>query len=139
MSVAACRPHRSPRPAGQSADLAELDAAIDGEHALLARYDRAIAQLDAVAAASLVRARGRHGDHLRALSAAMRPMPSSPPSSATPSLGAMDGAAVETLLSASAAQLRSTAVRLRSGRLAALVASVAAEHEAEAFVAGDPR
>jgi hypothetical protein len=140
VSLAGCRPRRSSRPAVASGDLARIDRAVDGERALLARYDAAIAALDAVAAGRLTRARDRHAAHLRALTEAGRrpthtPPPPAPPPSAGPSV-ATDRAALATVLKASAADLRATAVRVDSGPLAALLASVAAEHAADGVVEG---
>jgi hypothetical protein len=130
-ALAGCRPHRSKRPHVPSEDLAALDQAIQGEHLLLARYDEAIARLDAVAAGRLSRARDRHTAHLQALTAVRRPSASPSPTAPTPSPAAGGRPPLPSLLAASSLSLRQTAVRVHSGRLAALLASVAAEHAAD--------
>ena len=136
-SLAGCRPRRSRRPTIASADLASIDRALVGERSLLARYDEAIAQLDAVAATPLTRARERHAAHLRALTdARLHPTPTGTPASTPPPTGSVDQKLLETDLAASAAELRATAVRTRSGQLAGLLAAVAAEHEADAAAQG---
>ena len=135
-SVVGCRPRRSSRSAVAPADKARIASAVAGEQALLARYDDAIAQLDAVAAGPLTRARDRHADHLRALTeAGPRPAPTASPSSAAPTVGP-GAAGLNTDLAASAANLREAAVRVSAGRLAALLASIAAEHVADALAEG---
>lgn len=124
---AGCRPRARP-PALDDADGAAVGDAIDAERQLLARYDLAIAQLDAVAAGPLMRARDRHHEHLRALAA--QP---SPAASASPPAGpnaAPAGSLGDTLRS-SVANLQAAALRVRSGTVAALLGSIAAEHAAD--------
>ena len=136
-SLAGCRPRRTLRRAVPVADLAVVDQALHGERALLDRYDAAIARLDAVAAGPLSRARDRHAAHLRALTQARtRPSPTESPPSAAPSAGTSDQTPLGTVLAASAAALRTAAVQVRSGRVAGLLSSVAAEHGADASAGG---
>jgi len=130
-ALVGCQPRRSGRMAMPSADLAAVDQALQGERALLARYDEAIAQLDAVAAGSLTRARARHAAHLRALTAARRPSPSASPTVPAPATTGSGELALSSLLEADSFSLRQTAVHVRTGRLAVLLASIAAEHAAD--------
>jgi hypothetical protein len=120
--------HDRHRPVGLAgADETAITSAVAAERALLARYDEAIAQLDAVAAGPLTRARDRHRLHLRALAAR------SPSTSATPSAAsAAPSGSVSTALAATVTTLQAAAVAARSGHVAALLASIAAEHAADA-------
>jgi hypothetical protein len=131
-ALSGCQPRRSPRPVLPSADRAAVAAAADAERSLLEMYDGAIAQLDAVAAGPLSRARDRHSAHLRALSAAGRSAPTAASESSAVASAPVDHSALTAALTAGAATLRATAVRVGNGRLAALLASVAAEHAADA-------
>ena len=135
--VAGCRPHGRRPTAAPNPDAAVLTAAVAAEEALLVDYDRVIAAADAVAAGRLTLARDRHATHLRALRAAAAG--SSPSAAPTPPSGS--GAALTTSLRGSAATLRTAAVGARDGRTAALLASVAAEHLADATTAAhvEPR
>ena len=136
VSVTACRPHRSPRPGLAADDRVSVDAAASDERALLALYDAAIAQLDAVAAGPLTAARARHAAHLRALTDARRPTPTAAPPSPPPVTGPADPSALMTALATSAGSLRELATGAEDGRLAALLASVAAEHAGDAMSVG---
>ena len=135
LAVAGCRPrHRrsaAPPSALNTADAAALATAAATERDLLAGYDAAIARLDAVAATALTAARERHGEHLTALSRSSGAAghSSSPTPGRTP-------ATLDPALAASVGQLQAAAVRAGSGTVAALLASVAAEHAADA--AGAP-
>lgn len=131
VALAGCRPHRSERPPVPAEDLDALDEAIAGERLLLARYDDAIARLDAVAAGPLSRARDRHAAHLHALTSARRPSPSPSPAATTPSSATGGELPLPSLLEANSLSLRQAAVHVHSGRLAALLASVAGEHAAD--------
>jgi hypothetical protein len=140
LAVAGCRSRRgrtAVRPTDAPlADRAAIESAAELERTLIARYDAAVAQLDAVAAGPLSRARDRHLAHLDAFDAAMGRR--SPSSTATPAI-APDGATSSGLtaaLTASAGALESAAVRADSGQVAALLASVAAEHAAYTAAAG---
>jgi hypothetical protein len=126
--LAGCRPHRSSGPSVPAVDRGALDEALQGERLLLARYDEAIAELDAVAAGPLSRARDRHTAHLHALTAARRPSPSP---SGSPSASVGGQLSLSSMLTANSLSLRQAAVRVRDGRLAALLASIAAEHAAD--------
>lgn len=130
-ALAGCRPHRPGRPSLSSVDRGALDAALQGERVVLARYDEAIATLDAVAARPLSRARDRHTAHLYALTAARSPSPTPPSPSGSPPATAGGELPLSSLLEANSFSLRQAAVRVRTGRLAALLASIAAEHAAD--------
>jgi len=134
LAVAGCRPRHRPaatRPhAPTASDAAALAAAAAIERDLLAGYDAAIAQLDAVAATPLTAARDRHRAHLAALTRTIR----TTGSSASPTPGRTP-ATLGPALTASVGQLQAAANRADSGALAALLASVAAEHAADAAIA----
>ena len=136
LAVAGCRPrhHRAAtRPDGLDAtDAAAVAGAVATERDLLAGYDAAIARLDAVAATPLTAARDRHRAHLAALTRTT--------GTAGPSGSRTPGRTPATLgpaLTASVGQLQAAAIRSDSGMLAALLASVAAEHAADAANASE--
>ena len=131
VSAAACRPRRSARPGLATDDRASVDAAVNDERALLALYDGAIAQLDAVATGPLTAARARHAAHLQALTEVGGATPTATASPA-PVTGPTDRSTLTAALASSAGSLREMAVRAEDGRLAAMLASVAAEHAADA-------
>jgi len=124
--AAGCRP-RGHLTGLASADRTVLRAAIDAEEGLLASYDAAIARLDAVAAGSLTRARDRHQEHLRALTATSTPRETTSPAPARTPTGD-----VNDVLATSVVTLQRSGVSARSGEVAALLASIAAEHAADA-------
>jgi hypothetical protein len=124
--VAGCRPKRARPAASPHADTAALTAAAEAEEALLADYDLAIAATDAVVAGRLGLARDRHAAHLQAL----RSAGSGAGPSATPP--ATSGTDLAPSLRSSALALRPAAVSARSGQAAALLASIRAEHAADA-------
>ena len=124
--LAGCRPHHRRSTLPPVADTAALAAALSAEQTLLASYDRAIATTDAVAAGRLSVARQRHAEHVQALQARL-PTPSPPVPSA-----AATTTSLATALRASSLQLQSAAVSARAGQTAALLASIAAEHAADA-------
>ena len=138
VSAAACRPRRSARPGLVPDDRASVDSAFNDEQALLALYDQAIAQLDAVAAGPLTAARARHAAHLQALRDIRRPSPTATASPA-PVAGPADRSTLTAALATSAGSLREMAVRADDGRLAAVLASIAAEHAADAAPVGGAR
>ena len=129
LAVTACRPRRSRTPQPVAGDVTAVDAALADEQRLLAAYDAAIASLDAVAATPLVRARARHAAHVAALTGTL-PTPSASPTS-TPAV-ARPTERLRVLLRRSSHSLQAAAVTLSDGRVAALLASIAAEHAADA-------
>jgi len=138
LAVAGCRGRRSgpaPRPTGDAPeDQAVMESAAEFERRLIAGYDAAIAQLDAVAAGRLSRSRDRHLAHLDALErAAARRRPTVP---ATPGVAPSlpPPSDLTAALTASAGALQSAAVHATSGQVAGLLASVGAEHAADAAV-----
>ena len=131
--VAGCRPRRHRREAADVRDSAALTSAAHAEEGLIADYDQAIAGLDAVAAGDLMRARQRHAAHLRALRSVAR---GASPASAPAGTGS---AALTSTLLASAASLRAAAVSAHDGPTAALLASIAAEHAADATTTAGSR
>ena len=138
VSAAACRPRHSRRPGLATDDRTSVDSAVTDEQALMAMYDAAIAELDAVAAGPLTAARARHAAHLQALTDVRRPTPTAT-TSAAPVTGPADRSTLTAALATSAESLREMAVRAEDGRLAAMLASVAAEHAADAAPVGGAR
>lgn len=129
-AVAACRPRRR-APTPTRLDGTALTAALDAERQLLAAVDAALAASDAVAAGPLTAARDRHAAHLRALQARVHrhANPTSSPPVVVPPAPPDD---LPQRLAASAASLTAAAVAARAGTNAALLASIAAAHNAEA-------
>lgn len=133
VAVSGCRPRRHRRNPTSAHDSTALTSAAAAEEGLIADYDRAITGLDAVAAGNLTRARQRHSAHLRALRTATA---TASPAGAPAAAGPMS---LTTSLRASAASLRTAAVSAHDGPTAALLASIAAEHAADAATtAGSP-
>lgn len=128
LALAACRPKRPARPASV-ADRAALVSVLDAERTLVAGYDAAIAQQDAVAAGRLGLERDRHAAHIGALQNAMR----EPTASAN--AGTATGSALGTMLHESVPTLQAAANAAVDGAVAALFASIAAEHSAAARAA----
>ena len=134
LAVTACRPKRSRTPQPAAADVMDVQAALADEQSLLAAYDAAIIRLDAVAATPLVRARSRHAAHVAALTGAVpttSASPTSPPPVATPA------ERLRVLLRRSSQSLQAAAITVSNGDVAALLASIAAEHGADAAAAKD--
>ena len=127
--LAGCRPRSSRTPALSLADRTAIEDALDAEQELLAAYDAAVARLDAVAATPLARARDRHAVHVAALASASR-SPARPTSS--PATDAPDLLRLRVALQEGAGTLRTAAVAASDGKTAALLASIAAEHAADA-------
>jgi hypothetical protein len=124
--VAGCRPRRRGQSVPVAADEPAVRTALTAEQDLLAGYDQAIATPDAVAAGPLMAARERHAAHEQALRTLLGSPPPSPTVPASPSQPSQLG------LRSSAADLQAAAVSAQDGRTAALLASVAAEHAADA-------
>ena len=127
---AGCRAH-SHQLGTAAPDEAALDAAADAERGLLARYDAAVARLDAVAAGPLTRARDRHREHLRALTTLRSPSGSAAPATAVPPATTAPAGTLDAALGASVRSLQAAAARAGSGQVAAVLASIAAEHAAD--------
>ena len=134
LAVTACRPRRSRTPQPVAGDVTAVDAALADEQRLLAAYDAAIASLDAVAATPLVRARARHAAHVAALSDALATLSASPTSTAPT---APPDEHLRVLLRHSSRSLQAAAITASDGGVAVLLASIAAEHAADASVEKD--
>lgn len=134
LAVTACRPKRSRTPQPAAADTTDVEATLADEQSLLAAYDAAITRLDAVAATPLVRARARHAAHVAALTrtlATTTASPTSPPPVTTPAVR------LRVLLRHSSHSLQAAAITVSDGNVAALLASIAAEHAADAAAEKD--
>ena len=112
--VAGCRPRRHRPTAPVVDDEAAVRAALTAERGLLAGYDQPVA------------ARERHAAHEQALRTLLGSPPPSPTVPASPSQPSRLG------LRSSAAELQNAAVSAQDGRVAAVLASIAAEHAADA-------
>jgi hypothetical protein len=126
VGLAGCR-KRVARPAAPNPDANAMSAAVATELRLLQMYDAAIAA-DRFGAGWLPAGRDAHKAHLAALTTTPQPIASTPPEA---SLVAQQGALVAAERN-SAAALRTAAVALQDGDRAALLASIAAAHEAHA-------
>jgi hypothetical protein len=127
--VAGCRPKRRRPSPPAAADTTAVADALMAERELLGAYDAVIARADVAAATALSRARARHSAHVAALAAATR-TPTAPISS-TP-VPAAPAAHVGADLKQSVRTLQAAAIAAADGPTAALLASIAAEHAADA-------
>lgn len=131
-ALAGCRPRHRATPTASGPGDAGVEAAIEAERTLLDAYAAAIAVTDAVTAGPLTAARDRHEQHLQALVAAAH---TASPTGTPTSLGGpspTNPTALVASLTTSAAALQAAAVRAEESRIAGLLASIAAEHSADA-------
>jgi hypothetical protein len=134
LALAGCRPKRRRSPLPTAADAPAVADALAAERDLVTAYDDALAQDDAVAATALSRARARHAEHIAALTAAVRTPTAS--TSSTP-LASTPATRIRASLRLNAGTLQAAATAVTSGATAALLASIAAEHAADAAVGAD--